>query len=481
MKKNNSRLLLLKGFIGFSVSSWVGAALSFISTPIITRAFSTEELGKINLFIAIVNMFLNFIYLGIDQAFTRFYYEPPGRNDQKSFLGVCLSLTTGVTILVAAGIVLFYKDLSSMIIGYITFTIPLAIILSIVANIVLRFFNLAARMKKNILLFNIQTIVITAISNISYVLVAIDTASAEKAIVFRTVLLLSAATVFLLYASKKALSFNMDLSKSVIKEIFVYALPVCPAAILSVANTTVGQVFMKCFVDYSAVGIYSNATTVASIITIIQQGINNYWGPYVYENYKSKQTQIIKMHHMISFIMLAFGLGIILFQDLIYTLLVGKNFWASKQLFPLLIISPICYTISETLGMGIRLSKKTFLNIPVYVLNIVVNLSLCFLLLPRIGVIGAAFASAVSSVVMLIAKSIFGERLYRCSDNYLKLIIGLSVLVITAIIHIFVYESMVKYIVYFVAIAIICVIYFREINSALNLLKDLKEKIIKTT
>lgn len=478
-KNDSSRLFFLKGFVGFSISSWISSVLSLFSVPIITRVFSTAELGKINIFISIVNLFLNFSYMGIDQAFARFYYEPLGKNDPKSFMGVCLTMAGIIAFIVMLGILVFYKTLSVTIIGYVSFVIPVAVILSIISNMLLRFFNLAARMEKNVVLYNIQAVSITVISNVSYVAVAIYKPSAESAIVFRTALLFSAAIIFLVYKANKVLSFRMDLSKKVVRDVLLYALPICPATILAVSNSSIGQILMKHYVNYSAIGIYSNATTVASIITILQHGINNYWGPYVYENYKTKQPQIEKMHHMIAFAMIMFGLAIIIGQDLIYFLLIGENFWASKQLFPLLIISPVCYTISETLGMGVRLSKKTFLNIPVYAINLIVNVGLCLVLLPKIGVIGAAIATAGSSIAMLVTKSILGERLYRCSDNYFKLIIALLALVTTAVIHIFIYESPIKYIVYLVAMVIVCLAYINEIKSIFLLLNDLKIKFIK--
>lgn len=478
LQKSN-KLTFFKSFVGFSLSSWVNAGLSLISTPVITRVFETSELGKIQLFISIVNIFLNFAYLGIDQAFTRFYHEPPGKNDKKSFLCLCLTLTSVVALFVMLGILGFGKWFSETIIGYVTFIVPVSMIISIVANIVMRFFNLASRMEKNILWFNIQAITITVISNISYVAVAFYKPNAESAIIFRTALTFLAALVFLLAALKKSISFKMDMSRNVIKDVLLYALPLCPATVLSVANNSIGQILLKHYVDYSSIGIYSNAVTVAAIITIIQSGMNSYWPPFVFENYKTKQREIIKMHHMISFVIIIFGLFVILCQDLIYLILIGKNFRASKQIFPLLAISPICYTISETLGVGIRLSKRTGLNIPVYLINVIVNLGLCIILLPKIGVIGAAVASAASSIAMLIAKSIFGERAYRCSDNYLKLILALLTLVMTAVIHIFIYESMVKYLVYIIAIAIVTFLYREEVKLSLKLLTEIKNKIFK--
>lgn len=479
-KEKNNNFSFLKGILGFSVSAWVNAVLSLFATPIVTRAFAPDELGKINLFIALTNMFLYFAYLGIDQAFTRFYHEPLGKNDKKSWMAVCMILTGIVFGVMLIGIFLFRDIISKNVIGYIGITIPLALAMTIGAQIIIRYFNLAARMEKNIILFNVQAIVSTVITNLSYALVALVSATAENAIIFRTVLSCIAAVLFFAFSCKEFLSLKkMDCSFNVIKDILLYALPVCPAAILATVNNSIGQLLLKKYIDYSAIGIYSNAVTVAAIITIIQNGFNNYWGPFVFENYRTQQKKIIQVHHIISYVMIVFGLAIIIFQDLIYYLLVGKMYWGSKQILPLLLISPILYTIAETLGIGIRLSKKTFLNIPVAVINIVVNVIFCILLLPRLGIIGAGIAAAVSSVCMLIARSYWGEKQYKCSDNYLKLIIALIVLFTVAFIHIFVYTSIIKYPIYFIALLIISLIYREQVYMIWYVLRILLNRIFK--
>ena len=476
----NNRLDFLKKFLGFSLSSWINALLSLVSVPILTRVFSTGEVGKINLFITTTTLMLNFTYVGIDQAFTRFFYEPPGKNDKKSLFSLCMSLSLIVFFIIGSiGLFIYKNQLSETILGYITYIIPISFALSILANVILRFSNLYSRMENNIFLFNIQSICITVTSNLSYVAIAFYIPSAEGAIVLRTFFTCLIAIIFLV-CSRKRMSFKkIDASKYVIKTILAYALPICPAAMLSAANNSVGQFLMRYFASFETIGIYSNAVTIASIITLIQSGINHYWEPLVFENYKKSQKQIIKMHHMISFVMIVFALCIIFFQDLIYFVLVGKNFWASKQLFPLLIISPVAYTISETLGIGVKLSKKTYLNIPAYAINIIINVFVCILLLPKIGALGAAIASSISSIAMLVVKSILGERYYRCSDNYIKLIIALTTLYITALIHAFVYEAAIKYIVYLVAFVIVSICYIDEVKTGLSLLIDLKKQIIK--
>ena len=475
-KKNPS---FVKSLIGFSMSAWVTAAISFFATPIVTRAFLPEELGKINMFITIVNIFMTLAYLGVDQAFTRFYHEPPGKNDKKSLLSLCMIMTLIIFILICAGIIIFGKSLSMTIVGYVTYVVPAAIIISIFSQIILRFLNLSARMEKNMVLYNIQAVISTVLSHLSYVAVVLYSTEAIDAIIFRTLSLFVFVVFLFFYVRKRSFSMRMDYSKPVIKDILLYALPLCPASVLSVLNNSIGQLILKRFLDYSAIGIYSNAVTVSAILTLVQNGFNNYWGPFVYENYKTEQKKIIRVHHILSFGIIFFGLTVIFFQDVIYYLLIGRMYWASKQIFPLLIISPICYTIAETLGIGIRLAKNTYLNIPVAAVNLVVNIGLSFLLIPRLGVVGAAAAAAASSLVTLLARAILGEKRYRCSDNYVKLIVSLVAFTAAAVFHVFIYTDPIKYLVYAAAMIIVCLAYRRQVAEICRYVLNIAKGILK--
>jgi O-antigen/teichoic acid export membrane protein len=67
---------------------------------------------------------------------------------------------------------------------------------------------------------------------------------------------------------------------------------------------------------------------------------------------------------MVSLLTLA-ALAIIALQDPLFMLL-GEKYRPAKSFFPFLLFSPICYTIAETTGLGINISKKTYWNIIIF-------------------------------------------------------------------------------------------------------------------
>ena len=126
-------------------------------------------------------------------------------------------------------------------------------------------------------------------------------------------------------------------------------------------------------------------------------------------------------------------MAIVLFclKDILF-LFVDEAYRSGAIIFPFLVISPVCYTIAETTGIGINISKKSYLNIITYGVALGVNFLLCFLLIPKYEILGAAIAVAISSVSFLLIKSIIGEFLYNVIDNRIKSLSSVVILVLAA-------------------------------------------------
>ena len=474
-KKPNLGVTFAKRIFGFSMASWINCAISLISTPITTALFLPEELGKINLFISFANILIPFIYLGFDQAYVRFFNEPSGKNTAGSTFKLCLFISTLMSCIVSGVVLGEWKYFSSSIIGYDSITIAFCLIIYLFSTMFLRYVNLKARMENNIKMFCIQSVTSTIIIKLSFASVAIVNANAMYAIIARSTLLLLAAIIFSYSALLKCKSEKVDWSRAAVIDLGKFALPIFPTTFLIMLNTSLAQLMLNRYADYSMIGIYSNAVTIAGIISIVQSGLNTFWTPFVYEYYK-EQSKIQKMHHLVAFIMLCMTLCLIGFKDLVYFLLVNKKYWTSKSIMAILLISPISDTVSETLGLGIELSKKTYLKLPVYLINILVNVSACYFLIPNYGIFGAALANACASLSMLIVKTLIGEKYYKCSDTYFRLIIGMVIVMFIAIVNYYVESTFIITTLAGCGIVFICILYKKSFSLLLNTAKSIIKK-----
>ena len=98
MNKNDE--LTARGFakklIGFSMASWLSAALSFVVTPLLTRLYLPEDIGHINMFTTYMTFFQTVCVMALDQTFMRFYNEKLEGLTKFNFLRYCLKINMGI-------------------------------------------------------------------------------------------------------------------------------------------------------------------------------------------------------------------------------------------------------------------------------------------------------------------------------------------------------------------------------------------------
>ncbi len=447
--------------VGFSLASWVNCIITLIATPITTDLFAPEELGKISLFVSYANILIPFVYMGYDQAYLRFYNEPPGKNTKESLFKLCSIIMLFLSIVVSFVVLLFWDYFSTSIIGKSSFIVALSLMLYVVASLFCRMCNLKSRMDNNVKLFCVQSISATLIIKVSFIIVVVIKPSADYAIITRSILLFAVFSLFFYYTIRQCRS-RIDFGRESLKDLSLFALPLFPTALLAMLNISLSQIMLSQYADFNMMGIYANAVTIAGLITIVQSGLGSFWTPFVFEYYKEPKL-IQKAQKMVVLILFSMAFIILIFQDLIYYVLVDKSYWESKAILALLLVSPVCDSLSETMGLGIELSKKTYLKIPVYLANIIANIVACVLLIPRFGLLGAALANAIAAITMLLAKSLIGEYYYRCSDNYLKIVLLILLLCIGGIMNYIHHNLIVMY--SMASLFFVLLIYKNEVGS----------------
>ena len=87
----------LKKLIGFSMASWLSAALTFFAAPISTRLYTPDQIGHINLFITYMTFFQTVCVLALDQGFMRFYNEKIDGLQKNNLLTYCLCMNIGLS------------------------------------------------------------------------------------------------------------------------------------------------------------------------------------------------------------------------------------------------------------------------------------------------------------------------------------------------------------------------------------------------
>ena len=453
----------IRKLVGFSLVTWVSFIISFLSAPISTRLFDPSVLGKINIFNTYTNLWGVLILIGLDQAYVRFYYERLNNRTIGYLFTFCFAVTYSL-ILVLVVLAIPFRDFLSRVMFQEKDNLLLWLFfLSVFCTATLRYLNLTYRMEKDIKLYTIQGVLMALVSKVLYIGIGFWNSSYKPALIVLTISHLILALAFL-FIQRERFEKIKKYDKEVTKAIFSFAIPLIPVSVLMWANSSIPQIVMQNTMDYYSVGIFTSAVALANIILLVQAGFNTFWVPYTYENYKTQTGQFFKVHRYLVCVLTLFGLFVVLSQDIIF-LLLGEKYRVAKVFFPFLILG-------ETTGMGIGISKKTYLNITVFTVSVVVNLFFCMLLRIPMGIPVIAIATSMAAIVSMILKTYLGEKHYHVVDSYKYMFFSVTIIAASAIITLLVGNMLMKYFLLLGAMFAAALFFRHEVNDLFRYTKS---------
>ncbi|MCL1854668.1 MAG: polysaccharide biosynthesis C-terminal domain-containing protein [Clostridia bacterium] len=415
----SSKKRFLKNMIGFSLTAWTAFAISLIATPLSTRLFAPGELGKINLFNTYAALAASFCYLGLDQAFVRFFREPPGRASRASMFTFCAATSVGFSLLVTGAAFAFWREISRGVTGEADIAVFACLGLFSLCMVLFRYLSLCYRMEQNAKLYTIQGVAHALLTKVAYLAVGFRGGGGRAAILALTGLMGLFTLAFILAQRKRFdAHFRSRSDRPFLQNMTAYAAPLIPLAVITWLNNSVSPLVLRQLLGFASVGVFTSALGLASTVNVIQTGFTTYWAPYVYEHYQSGNSRrFFTVHRLMACALTLFILGLTLLQGPVF-LLLGPAYRSSAVYFPFLFLSPVCYCLSETTGLGIGIAKKTHWNTLAFLLSVGMNLALCFLLIPFLGETGAAIAAAAAAIVSLLLRTWAGERYYKAIPDY---------------------------------------------------------------
>lgn len=420
----------IKRLIGFSMGPVFGAIISFIQIPIITYFIAKAEYGKASLFSSLIIALPNYIYIGLDQAFTREYQ---GVKDKRHLLqqAALIPMIVGILLFIIA--CLFASPLSLWLFdssqyGYIVIYGGIWVL----ATVIERFLLLSIRMEEKAIEFSSYSMLLKLnVFILSMIYIALGWRD-FKVITYGLIFgqLLGDVVLFWNYRTFLNIThFKLDIA--LIKKMLLFGLPIMVAISLTNSLTLVDKIFIKNAASLEDVAIYGAAATIIAIIGIIKTSFTSFWVPTAYRWHEEQKS--MKHFKFVSdavlFVLTFMFFGLLIFKKLIAYIVVAPAYQDVQYIFGLLAFPQIMYTLSETTNLGIVFSRKTYLNIIVSILTFVPSILLNILLTRPFGFRGAAFASFVAYVCFYFARTVLSNRV-GFGFNQTKQ--TLSILVMTA-------------------------------------------------
>lgn len=432
---------LIKKLLAFSFGTWIAFLFGFISTPIITRLFMPEEMGKASMFDLAMNIIAIFVIFGTDQAYVRFYYQEES-NNRKHLLKKVLFLPSLIFIVFSIIILCFPDYITRKLFNEPIQNISVLLIAGILLTVVHRFAILVIRMQQKGVIFSYLQILVKVISIVTIIGLYLFMGNGAKVLIFAEIIALMIVCLCALNFSKEEWRFTIKKAdtKNSFSDILKFSSPLLFTTMIMWLFQSFDRLAIKQFCSYEELGIYVAAFRIIAVLNIFQTSFTTFWTPVAYEHYEKdpdNKTIFERTHAYVALGMISLGIVSIMCKDII-TLLVGKSYREASSVMPFLIFIPVMYTISETTVLGINFFKKVKWTLIISIIVCVTNVIGNFLLVPHFQGKGAAISTGISYVLFFMLRTSIARRYYKFNISGYKLFASILILTGYAMLNTFI-------------------------------------------
>lgn len=164
------------------------------------------------------------------------------------------------------------------------------------------------------------------------------------------------------------------------------------------------------------VGIYSVAFRFASVVLFISGAFGQAWSPIAIkirtdhpDTYREIYGQVLLL---LLFVMLVVGGGLALFSGELISLIMPEDYLPSALPLAILCFGIIMQATLQVTAIGISIEKKTYLFARLAWIAAVVNYVGNWILIPKFGADGAAWATLIAYVVLTVSYMVYTQRLH---------------------------------------------------------------------
>ncbi len=410
---------LIKHSAVYGIGHIVSRFLGFLLMPIHTNVFLPEEYRTPTLLFAALAI-LNIIFsYGLDSAFLRFFIIEESKKKKHYIFSTAFWMILGTGLCFSSIMIFNPAPFSNIIFRSVEHTILIRLAGGILLTdtlCLLPFLILRAKEQSTqFIILKSLNVMINLLLNILFVVIL------RKGIesIFVANLISSLFTLILVMP----IIFHwlrFDFQKNILTELLRFGLPYIPSGIAVLIMDKIGNFFIDRMVGLEATGIYSAGCKLGMFMALVVAGFRFAWHPFFLSTSKQEDAPQI-FARVLTYFFLVTGFLFLVVSYFIKEIigfkisgigLIGMDYIAGIDIVPLVMLAYIGYGVYANFVVGIYLKKKTIYLPIVTGVGALVSILSNLLLVPRLGIAGAAWAIFFAYASMASALYILSKRLY---------------------------------------------------------------------
>lgn len=234
-----------------------------------------------------------------------------------------------------------------------------------------------------------------------------------------------------IYYSKK--SYKLVFIYEKFMEMVSFSYPLVFSGVAIFVALYIDRIAIKELLGFKELGIYGIAYRFATVASLVMIGFQSSLSPLIYKHYKEEDTpkNIAKLFDGFVIFALFVISGSILFSKEVIVLMSTSEYYDAAIIIPLLVMA-IFFSNMYIFAPGMDIAKKTKTIATISTIGAIINTILNYVMIPIFGLIGASFATLVSSMFVFYTRVVLSNKCYNINYGFMKkILIVLSVVVIS--------------------------------------------------
>ena len=423
---------LAKDTAVYGLSSIIGRFLNWCLVPVYTIVFPAEEYGVVTYIYSFVAIALVILIYGMETGFFRFVNDADEKNPIRVYSTALLSIAaTSIMFLIA--VCCFITPISDImeLPAHPDYILIMAATVAIDAFTAIPFCYL--RYKKCSMRFATIKLIGIAINialNIFFIigcpyLMKVSSQSVSwfydsqygVGYIFLANLLSSLAVLIMLCPE---LRIKYVYSVKLFRKMFRYSFPILVLGVAGIMNQSIDKILIPYILRDSAeawsqVGIYGANYKIAIVMVMFIQAFRFAYEPVIFSQNREKNVKKTQLYADAMKYFIIFGYVIflgVMFYLPVLKFFIGKAYFVGLSVVPVVMMAELFNGIFFNLSLWYKLTDRTVWGSYSSILGLVVTLTLNFLLVPKMGYMGAAWAAFFCYLVMMLASYFVGKKYY---------------------------------------------------------------------
>jgi len=388
-------------------------AVNFLLVPVFTRYLTAADYGVLAL-LAFLNAPLKIaLRMGVDAGFFRIHYELETEDDRRRLAGTVVAFSTLVTLLVVAVTMPAAPLVSDLLSS--DAPPPAQWVRLIVADLAL---GCLAIVPQALLRIQGRAHVFTALAlgrhgvGIAFKVALLAAGWGVEGVLWSDLV----ATALFVLAQLPILFRHTALSwsRTLLRRVLQFGLPKVPHGVFVQAQNLADRRILEAFVTRDELGVYQMGYTFAGVAKFPISAFEQAWQPFVYAQVggNGAPSTLARVGTYFFALFAGVGLGAALLGTEALKLMTPAHFHDAAAVIPVVVLAYVIHGFFLLTSIGIGIAKQARYYPLITLAAATANIAANFVLIPRWGLMGAAWATVLSYGVMAAVGLRISQRLY---------------------------------------------------------------------